>query len=110
MLALFRRFFRWLKPDGVRAPEWPESAEMFAAEHKGKPYELRDGWLMIRLPVPPEERLLEMLYNGRERDRPLGMMIEFHFDPEFVEEMLEHRKSVQRAGTPGQRKSETSQD
>ena len=91
MLALFRKLFPESKPDGLRAPE----AET-------KPLLLDGRWLVIRIPIPPEDTLMNMLYQSRERQIPLGMVLRVHFDGDFCEEML----SAHRAATPGPRETE----
>lgn len=91
LLALFRRLFRKPKPDGVRAPE---------AENK--PLLVDGRWLVIRIPLPPEDALLNMLYQSRERQIPLGMVFNVDFDGDFCEEML----TAQRAATPGPRETQ----
>ncbi len=94
MLALFRKFVRWLRRDGVRAPE-----KLVAPEFQ--PLEIEGRWLIVRIPIPPEDVLMDMLYQNREHAKPLGILFDVSFDGDFVEDIL----SAQRAATPGPRET-----
>jgi hypothetical protein len=92
MLALFKRLFRRLKRDGVRAPDIPSIPRGLSVDGE---------WLIVRIPIPPEKALLEMLYEHREHQKPMGVMFQIDFDGDFCEQML----SSQRAATPGPRET-----
>lgn len=96
MLALFRRFFRWLRPDGMRAPEMPPEFQ---------PLEIEGRWLLIRIPIPPEDVLMEMLYQNRENGKPMGILLNVDFDGDFCERLI----SAERAETSVQRETERTQ-
>lgn len=92
MLALFRRLFRREKPDGVRAPEVPFVPRSLSVDGE---------WIITRVPIPPEDVLMEMLYQHREFGKPMGIVYEIGFDGDFLEQMIE----AQRAATPGPRET-----
>lgn len=104
MLALFRKCFRWLRPDGVRAPDKPVPENPVVLEVRSqefRPLEIEGRWLVVRIPIPPEETLMDMLYHNREHQRPLGLLFDIGFDGDFCEQLI----SAQRAETPIQRET-----
>lgn len=78
MLALFRKLFRRSAPS-VRATDILANG----------PLSIEGGYLVCRLPIPPEEQLLEMLYQCEEKDNPVGIGVQIDMAPEFIRLLLQ---------------------
>jgi hypothetical protein len=63
----------------------------------GFPLNLDSEGLSVRIPLPPEDQLLEMLFKHQEAGMAMGMVFEVQFDADFCEQMLAvHRNKVTR--------------
>lgn len=80
----------------MRAPEMPPEFQ---------PLEIEGRWLLIRIPIPPEDVLMEMLYQNRENGKPMGILLNVDFDGDFCERLI----SAERAETSVQRETERTQ-
>lgn len=88
MLALFRRFFRWLRPKARAAPEF-------------RLLEIEGRWLIVRLPIPPEDVLMDMLYQNRENGKPMGIRLDIDFDGDFCERLIDAQCAKTQQGLHG---------
>ena len=61
VVGAFQKAVSPVEPDGVRAPET-----------ENKPLLVDGRWLVIRIPIPPEDTLMNMLYQSRERQITFG--------------------------------------
>jgi hypothetical protein len=57
---------------------------------------IENGIVVWREPIPPEELLLELLYQARAKHSTVMFRSERAVDPDFIEEMLNARREQAR--------------
>lgn len=63
----------------------------------GFPLNLDSEGIQVRIPLPPEDLLLDMLFKHRETGQGMCVVFEVQFDADFCERMLDvHRNKASR--------------